>query len=555
MAMSSKVEIKTFNGDRDFSLWKIRIEAQLGVLGLMNTLTDYSLTKFVPVPKSEGKKPETDEESSPTEEVPDLIKIEQSKQAKNIIINHITDAVLLKVQHCVSAADMWATLNKLYMETSLPNRIYTQLRLYSFKMLETMSIDQNIDQFLRIVAELGSLQIVVAEEVQAILILNSLPVSYIQLKHTLKYGNKTLCVQDVVSSAKSLEHELAESKESERGSSTVLYTTERGRPQNRSQQQGNKGKGRSRSNSKTKVTCWFCKKEGHVKKDCFAKKRKLESEGPGEAGVIIEKLEVSEALNIGDRLVKDMWVLDSGCTSHMSSRRDWFSDFEENDGTTILLGDDHTVKSQGQGSIRIKANGGSIRILKNVKYVPNLRRNLISTGTLDKLGYHHEGGDGKVRYHKNNATALVGRLINGLYVLDGETIMSESFNAEDTKSSTELWHSRLGHMSLNNMKILAGKGLLQKNDVKELEFCEHCVMGKSKKLSFNVSKHITEEALGYVHADLWGSPNVTPSLLGMKYFLSIVDGKTRKVWLMFLKSKDETFDRFCEWKELVETQV
>jgi len=261
MAMSSKVEIKTFNGDKDFSLWKIRIEAQLGVLGLMNTLTDYSLTKFVPVPKSEGKKPETDEESSQTEEVPDLIKIEQSKQAKNIIINHITDAVLLKVQRCVSAADMWATLNKLYMETSLPNRIYTQLRLYSFKMLETMSIDQNIDQFLRIVAELGSLQIVVAEEVQAILILNSLPVSYIQLKHTLKYGNKTLCVQDVVSSAKSLERELAESKESERGSSTVLYTAERGRPQNRSQQQGNKGKGRSRSNSKTKVTCWFCKRK------------------------------------------------------------------------------------------------------------------------------------------------------------------------------------------------------------------------------------------------------------------------------------------------------
>ena len=236
MAMTSKVEIKTFNGDRDFSLWKIRIKAQLGVLGLMNTLSDFSLTKIVPIAKSEGKKPEIDEESSQTEEVPDQIKIDQSQQAKNIIINHITDAVLLKVKHCVSAAELWAMLNKLYMETSLPNRIYTQLRLYSFKMLETLSIDQNVDEFLRIVDELRNLQIVVAEEVQAILILNSLPVSYVQLKHTLKYGNKTLCVQDVVSSAKSLERELAEAKESERGSSTVLYTAERGRPQSRNQQ-------------------------------------------------------------------------------------------------------------------------------------------------------------------------------------------------------------------------------------------------------------------------------------------------------------------------------
>lgn len=431
MTTTTRVEIKVFNGDRDFSLWKIRIQAQLGVLGLKNCLTDFSLTKTVPLTKSGEKQADTGEESSGTKEVPDLDKIEKLEQAKNIIINHISDAVLLKVNHCESAAERWAMLNKLYVETSLPNRIYTQLRLYSFKMLETLSIDQNVDEFLRIVAELGSLQIQVGEEVQAILILNSLPANYIQLKHTLKYGNKTLSVQDVVSSAKSLERELAELKELEKGPSTVLYTTERGRPLVRSQQQqGSKGKGRSRSNSKTKLTCWFCKKEGHVKKDCFARKRKLENEGQGEAGVITEKVEYSEALSIGNRLVKEMWVLDSGCTSHMTTRRDWFSDFEENGSTTILLGDDHSVESQGQGSIRINTHGGSIKVLKNVKYVPNLRRNLISTGTLDKLGYRHEGGEGLVRYFMNNTTALSGKLIHGLYVLDGETIVNESCNAE-----------------------------------------------------------------------------------------------------------------------------
>lgn len=38
-------------------------------------------------------------------------------------------------------------------------------------------------------------------------------------------------------------------------------------------------------------------------------------------------------------------------------------------------------------------------------------------------------------------------------------------------------------------------------------------------------------------------------------FLSIIDDKTRKVWLFFLKSKDETFDKLCEWTNLVENQV
>ena len=61
-----------------------------------------------------------------------------------------------------------------------------------------------------------------------------------------------------------------------------------------------------------------------------------------------------------------------------------------------------------------------------------------------------------------------------------------------------------------------------------LEFCEKCVMGKSKKLSLNVGKHITKEVLGYIHVDLCGFPNVTPSLLGKQYFLSIINDKSRK---------------------------
>ena len=79
---------------------------------------------------------------------------------------------------------------------------------------------------MRIVAELGSLQIQVSEEVHAILIRNYLPLNYVQLKHALKYGNKTLSLQYVVSSGKSLERELAEQKETIRAlASTALYTT------------------------------------------------------------------------------------------------------------------------------------------------------------------------------------------------------------------------------------------------------------------------------------------------------------------------------------------
>lgn len=342
---------------------------------------------------------------------------------------------------------------------------------------------------------------------------------------------------------------------SERDSGSALYTNERGRSNSRSYKDSKNRKGRGRSNSKSWLTCWFSKKEGHIKKDCYARKRSSESDGLGEARVITEKLVFTEALNVDHQDAKSQWVIDSGCTFHMTSHKEWLYDLCEKDPMMILLGDDHTVESKGYGTVRVNTNGGTIKVLKNVRYVPNLRRNLISTGTLDKLGYSHQGGDGTLSFFKNEKLALRGILKNGLYLLDGETEMSENCNVEAQFSKTALWHSRLGHMNLNSLKTLVGKCHIAKKEITDLSFCEHCVLGKSKKLSFNVGKHTTKDVLGYVHADLWESPNVTASLSGKHYFLSIIDDKSRKVWLMFLKSKDETFDMFCEWKELVEKQV
>ncbi|CAA7015031.1 unnamed protein product [Microthlaspi erraticum] len=558
---STRVDIDRFDGSGDFSLWKTRMMSNFRILGLKEVITDFKLMKEVPLTRTE---PRPTVEGVPTvlsepqtQWVPDPVKHEKSEKAMGVIIASVGNHVLRKIEHCETAAEMWSLLNKLYMESTLPNRIHLQLQFYTFKMNESRSVDENVDDFLKIVAELSSLDVKVSNEVQAILFLTSLSSSYDQLKHTLKYGRDSLTLEEVVSAVRSRERELTtEVQRDYKSPAASLYAKDRGRSTSKGPKEN--GRGRSRSSSKFRVTCWFCKKEGHMKKDCYARKKKYGVDGPGEAGVIIEKLVISEALSMDGQGAKDVWVLDSGCTFHMTSRRDWFVDLHDNGGTTILLGDDHSVQSQGQGSIRINTHGGSIKVLNNVRYVPELRRNLISTGTLDRLGFKHEGGDGKVRYFKNNKTALRGELKNGLYLLDGETVLPETCNVEKKQveiDKTVLWHSRLGHMSINSMRILTGKGLIDRKEVKELKFCEHCVMGKSKKLSFNVGRHDTQDVLGYLHADLWGSPNTTPSLPGKQYFLSIIDDKTRKVWLMFLKTKDETFDKFCEWKNLVENQM
>lgn len=61
------------------------------------------------------------------------------------------------------------------MTSTLYNRIHPKGRLFGFKMLEEKAIDDNHDEFNKIIIDLENLVIEIDNEDKAILILNSLP--------------------------------------------------------------------------------------------------------------------------------------------------------------------------------------------------------------------------------------------------------------------------------------------------------------------------------------------------------------------------------------------
>ncbi|KAL0301442.1 UNVERIFIED_CONTAM: Retrovirus-related Pol polyprotein from transposon TNT 1-94, partial [Sesamum radiatum] len=64
----------------------------------------------------------------------------------------------------------------------------------------------------------------------------------------------------------------------------------------------------------------------------------------------------------------------------------------------------------------------------------------------------------------------------------------------------------------------------------------------------------SNDILDYVHADVWGPSNVETHG-GNKYFLSIIDNMSRKVFVFLMKQKGEVFEKFKQWKILVENQT
>ena len=156
---------------------------------------------------------------------------------------------------------------------------------------------------------------------------------------------------------------------------------------------------------------------------------------------------------------------------------------------------------------------------------------------------------------KGSKIVMKGFKMNGVYVLDGEAITGITYVIVGTgRESTRLWHLRLGHMSIKGLKELEKQGVLGKDKIEELDFCEDCVYGKSTRHSFKNSTSKSIGILDYIHSDLWG-PAQTSSLGGNSYFLSIIDDYSRRVWVYVLKHKDQVFNKFKEWKTLVENQT
>ena len=81
-----------------------------------------------------------------------------------------------------------------------------------------------------------------------------------------------------------------------------------------------------------------------------------------------------------------------------------------------------------------------------------------------------------------------------------------------------------------------------------------CAARKLTRGPFPSSESQTTDILQLVHSDLFGMLPVT-SLGGYLYYEICVDDFSRKMWIHFLKKKDEVFKWFCSLKDLVENQT
>ena len=153
------------------------------------------------------------------------------------------------------------------------------------------------------------------------------------------------------------------------------------------------------------------------------------------------------------------------------------SDLTSSDFGSVRMGNDGSAKAIGMGDVHLETSNGTMLILKNVKHIPDIRMNLISTGKLDDEGFCNTFRDSKWKLTRGSMVVAKGKKCSSLYLMQTRVI-DFSINAVDDDSTVELWHNRLSHMSEKGLMILAKKNLLCGMKKGSLKRCAHCLAGK-----------------------------------------------------------------------------
>nr|GEU35214.1 retrotransposon protein, putative, Ty1-copia subclass [Tanacetum cinerariifolium] len=346
-------------------------------------------------------------------------------------------------------------------------------------------ISEHIDEFNKIVFDLANIEVKFEDEDLALLLLTYLPASYEHFVDTLLYGREALTLENVMATLNSKKiKEMSKAKEDD---GEGLYV--RGRTDRRDSRQS-KGKSRSKSRG-GRLKCYILQSEDHLKRNCLKNNHKKST----------------------GYVKKDKQPSSSGST---------YNDFK--------LGDNMECKIRGIGKVMIQLKDGSSFMLHYVRCIPELKRNLISLGTLEKEGYTVKLQSNKVKVI-NGSRVILSRIRrdNYVYSLDGHAMTGEiNASVVEKDSLAWVWHKRLRHISEAGLHVLEKQGLFGKKSLGKLDFCENYVLGKSHLVSFGVGRHTIQGVIDHVHSDLHG-PSQVKSLGGKMHFLSIVDDYSRRL--------------------------
>ncbi|KAH9678563.1 hypothetical protein KPL71_025767 [Citrus sinensis] len=255
--------------------------------------------------------------------------------------------------------------------------------------------------------------------------------------------------------------------------------------------------------------CHKCGQLGHVERICKTQQQQRE------ANVIKDQLQEEQLFVVScfaTNSSTESWLIDSGCTNHMTYDRELFKELDETTISKVRIGNGAHIAVKSKGTVAIEGHTG-LKLIYDVLYVPEINQNLLSVTQLLEKGYKvlFEDKNCVIKDAKDKEVFKV-QMKGKSFALDLMKEEHASVHRED--NITVLWHKRLGHfyhitlLYMKNNNLVKGLPELEEESPK----CAACQYGKQTRIPFQQNKTWRAiQRLQLIHTDV-GGPMKTPSL-------------------------------------------
>jgi hypothetical protein len=145
---------------------------------------------------------------------------------------------------------------------------------------------------------------------------------------------------------------------------------------------------------------------------------------------------------------KDVWVLDTGASNHMTGCHEALASLDTSVWGTIRFRDGSLVEIEGIGSVMLQTKKVGHKVLTEVYFIPKLKSNIISIGQLEEGSCEIviKRGFCSVYDVQRCLLACAPRVKNRLYLLKTQLAAPVCLVAKSNDEAL-LWHGRYGHLN------------------------------------------------------------------------------------------------------------
>lgn len=457
-------------------------------------------------------------------------------KAHAAIALYVEDSQLNLIRGAVSAEDAWTRIKDFHEKTTMTSRVSILRRICSLNMAEGGDVEQHLVDLEELFDRLSCAGLELEVPLKIAMIYRSLPDSFMGLVTAMESrpdGDQTI--------------ELVKQKLLDEHQRRLERSTNTGENALKLQSGGRKEK-----------VCYHCRKPGHFRRDCRQLKQQEQQEKKsdrpprggkkgGPKAKQAAEADVTICFMAGDKRSKDGWFVDSGCSTHMTNKKAFFTELNENVKIRVVLADGSTTTSAGvgEGVVKCVDDKGVVSeiVFKDVLYVPDLDSALLSVRKLTQKGLKVKFGESRCTISTAAGKAVaVAELRGNLYMLKEAEEAKLGKEARHLPNCQHTWHRRFGHRDPAVLDRINADGLCDGVKVQDCglrQVCEHCLEGKSSRVPFpKMSYSRAERVLDLIHTDVCGPmKNITPG--GCRYLMTLIDDHSRYTVVCLLRQKSD----------------